>query len=209
MIVVDCEQGSPEWIKARLGIPTASQFSRIITPKTMKLSGSVDSYLCELLAEQMLGTQVNDENNDFMMRGTGLELDAVSFYELQRDTEAQRVGFCLADDRRYGCSPDRLVGEDGGLEIKCPSAPTHVSYMLDVTEKYRPQVQGALWITGRKWWDFLSYNPELPPVLVRFERDEEFITALSKCMAQFLSYMDESREKLVRTGYMKAVRLAA
>lgn len=209
MIVLDMEQGSREWVQARLGIPTTSQFHRIITPKTMKLSGAVDGYLCQLLAEQMLGEPVDDDGTDFMQRGTSMEQDAIAYYEMQRDTATEKVGFVLRDDRRIGCSPDRLVGEDGGLEIKCPSAPVHVSYMLDVTEKYRAQVQGALWITGRKWWDFLSYNPYLPSVMVRFERDEEFIAALARCMDQFLSYMDESREKLVRSGYMQAVRLAA
>jgi len=162
MILLDLKQGSPEWHRARLGIPTASQFARILTP-TGKPSSAAERYLHELIAERLLGEQVVDYESDEMHRGTELESQAVAWYELQRDVDAQRAGFCLTDDRLCGCSPDRLIGEDGGLEIKCPSAAVHVGYLLDsVGAKFTPQVQGCLWITGRQWWDLVSFNPLLP-----------------------------------------------
>lgn len=208
MIVLDCPQGSDEWVQARLAIPTASQFHRIITPKTGKLSSQAEGYVHELLAEELLGHALDEGASDFMTRGTQLEKSAVEFYEFQRDLSTERVGFILRDDRLTGCSPDRLVGEDGGLEIKCPSAKVHVAYMLGQdADAYRCQVQGALWITGRAWWDWLSYNPELAPVLIRFERDEEFIARLAGVVDQFIAYLDECRLKLVERGYLAPERM--
>lgn len=203
MIILNCEQGSDEWKRARLGIPTASQLHKVLTPRTGKLSSQADGYAHELLAEEMLGHPLDDAASDFMTRGTLLEKSAVEFYEFQRDLRTQKVGFILRDDRRTGCSPDRLVGDDGGLEIKCPSAKVHVGYMLGQdADTYKCQVQGALWITGRAWWDWLSYNPELPPVLIRFERDEEFISKLASAVDQFIEYLSECRVKLIANGYM-------
>lgn len=194
-------QGSAAWIDAHVGRPTASQFSRIMTPKTLKLSGQADDYRNELLAEELLGYPVNDFLSQFMERGKALEDDALSYYELQRGVDINRVGFVLRDDGRTGCSPDALVGDEGGLEIKTPSAANHVGYLIDgPDDKYKAQVQGCLWICERQWWDFVSYNPELPPVLIRFERDEAFIKALALCVDQFVSYLDESRDKLIRRG---------
>lgn len=208
MITIDCVQGSPEWHEARLGIPTASQFHRVMTPKTMKLSSQAEGYACELLAEEMLGHALDDGASGFMDRGTQLERSAFEFYEFNRDVHTERIGFITTDDGRAGCSPDRLVGDDGGLEIKCPSAKVHVSYMLSQdADAYRCQVQGALWITGRAWWDWLSYNPELAPVLIRFERDEMFIAKLAACVNQFNSYLDELRLKLVAGGYLSPERM--
>ena len=208
MIRLDCPQGSEEWIQARLGIPTASQFHRLITPRTGKLSSQAAGYAYELLAEELLGHPVDEGASDFMARGTQLEKSAIDFYEFTQDVHTERVGFILRDDKLTGCSPDRLVGEDGGLEIKCPSAKVHVGYMLDAdADAYRCQVQGALWLTGRAWWDWLSYNPELPPVLIRFERDEAFIEKLAATVDQFINYLDECRLKLVAGGYLSPERM--
>lgn len=204
MKILRVPQGGQEWIDAHVARPTASQFHRIMTPKTMKLSGQADSYRNELLAEEILGRPVNDFLSQFMERGKDLEDDALSYYELQRGTDIDRVGFVMRDDERTGCSPDALVGDDGGLEIKTPAAAVHMGYLIDgPDEKYQTQVQGCLWICQRQWWDFVSYNPEMPPVLVRYERDEKFIAALAQCVDQFISYMDESRDKLIRRGILQ------
>jgi len=203
VIVLNVEQGSDAWRTARLGVPTASEFHRILTPRTGKLSAAADGYMAELLAEEMLGHALDEGDSQFMTRGTAMERDAVRFYEFNQDTSTERVGFLMDDGGNVGCSPDRLVGDKGGLEIKCPSAAVHVSYMLGAdADKFRCQVQGALWITGRAWWDWLSFNPELPPVMIRFERDEEFITKLSTAVLQFVNYMDEARERLIGKGHM-------
>lgn len=204
MIKLDVEQGSLEWIQARLGIPTASQFHRILTPKTMKPNSQAQGYLHELLAEQLLGHSIDEATSDFMMRGSNLEASAVEYYELQEDIETERIGFILRDDRRAGCSPDRLVGTNGGLELKCPSAKVHVGYMVDgIDDAYRCQVQGSLYVAEREWWDVLSYNPELPAVRIRTHRDEKFIRALSSAIDQFVDQLLETRNDLIRRGYME------
>jgi len=196
MIVVPCEQGSPEWIAARLGIPTSSAFNRILTPKTMKLSAGAHGYLCELVAEKMIGASLDPFVSEWMERGSELEDSAVARYEFDRDMDCEKVGFILHDTLMVGCSPDRLVGEDGGLEIKCPSPRVHVENLLGMADKHRTQVQGSLWITGRAWWDLLSYHPEMPPAIVRIERDEAFIGKLAEAVSDFLENLQQAKETL-------------
>lgn len=198
MIRLEFPQGSAAWIAARLGIPTASMYSKIITQKTMKLSESSTGYRDVLLAEWLLGEPMDTGDFTFTERGTRLETQARAFYEMQRDVEVDEVGFLLTDDRRTGGSPDGLVGDDGMVEIKVPSAPVHVGYLLDGGgDKYRAQMQGNLWISGREWIDFLSYNPLLPPALVRYRRDEPFIKALSGAVSEFCDRLAAAREEFL------------
>jgi hypothetical protein len=201
MIEIPCRQGSPEWFAARVGIPSASNFHRIISPKTGKpLAGAV-TYRNELLAEWMLGASLDSGGTNWTDRGLALEDSAVKFYELQRELDTSEIGFIMHDTLPVGCSPDRLVGEDGGLEIKCPSPGIHVGYLLGMADQYKAQVQGALWITGRQWWDLMSYNPELPPALVRVQRDVEFITKLDAAITDFIADIAWWKYQLIERGY--------
>lgn len=198
MITLDVKQGSPEWLKARLGIPTASQFSRIITA-TGKLSSSsaADGYMHELLAESLLGEPADSFNSSFMQRGSEQEQQAIRSYEFQNEVDVETVGFCLRDDKRAGCSPDGLVGLDGGLEIKCPAAKTHIGHLLGSPDKaYKIQVQGNLWITEREWWDIFSFNPFMAPAIVRCNRDEAFIKLMADALNTFLDKLDVAKTKL-------------
>ena len=204
MIRLDMPQGSQSWIEARLGLPTASQFHRIMTPKTMKPSGSAPKYAHELACERIMGESLDPYLSEFMERGTDMENQAVAYFELQRDIDCEVVGFCLSDDGKLGCSPDRLVGKDGGLEIKVPSAIVHAGYLFEPPTKYLCQIQGAMLVTGRAWWDFLSFNPSLPPVLVRYERDEKFIARLSELLAEFCEKLDTTMTQMnTRYGVAK------
>jgi len=92
------------------------------------------------------------------------------------------VGFCMHDILRCGVSPDGLIGDDGGIEIKCPKPSTHVKYLRNgkLPSEYKAQVMGCLWITGREWWDFMSYHPQMPNLLIRVHRDEEYINQLER-----------------------------
>ena len=201
MIVVECIQGSPEWLTARLGLPTASQFHRVLTPKTLKLSSSADAYRNELCAEWLIGEPIDPAANEWMQRGTELEPQAVAYYEAQRDVDTTEVGLCLTDDRLAGCSPDRLIGDDGGLEVKCPSAKVHVGYLLKGVEgDHMAQVQGCLFVTGRQWWDVMSFNPAMPPSIVRVERDPKFMAALEAALENFTTALADMREKLLAMG---------
>ena len=200
MIVLDCPQGGPEWTTARLGIPTASEFGRILTPAKMEYSKGARTYCHELLSEWATGLPVERGDSAFMQRGTRMEDEARRWYEMQRDVEVQRVGLVLRDDRQVGGSPDGLVGEDGGLEIKVPALHTHVSYLLGEDQPYVPQLQGLMYLTGRSWWDFLSYNPVLPKLLVRVERNEKYIAALDKALGTLLVDLLVGKHRLLELG---------
>jgi len=202
MIRLDVVQGTDEWRQARCGLPTASNFDSLLTAKTLKPSATSHAYLCKLVAEHYLGRPLDDSENGFMTRGRAMEQEAVSWYEIARDVKVEHVGLCLSDDRRYGCSPDALVGEDGGLEVKVPGAGPHVGYLLapeSLVAAYRGQVQGNLLVTGRRWWDLVSYNPEIPPVVVRVTRDDDYLAVLVPLLREFLQRLDQAKAKIGRS----------
>jgi hypothetical protein len=209
VIVHDVLQGTTEWHRVRAGIPTASCFDQIITPKTGKPSSASEGYLHRLLAERILGRPIEQQSfSGWMDRGNAMEADAVAFYESQRELDTVRVGFITNDAGAIGASPDRLVGEAGLLEIKCPSEAVHMGYLLNrsLGEKHRPQVQGQLWVTGRSWSDTLSYHPELPPALIRVERDEEYIALLSGAVEAFVVVLGIATDVARRNGWIKEKR---
>ena len=181
MRLIECEQGSPEWLTHRLGVPSASQFSKIVTGKGGK-STQVEAYINQLVAEELTGETTLVYVNEHMKRGTELEPDARELYEALTGQTVQEVGFCLHDTVNAGCSPDGLIGEDGGLEIKCPAPATHVEWVKAgvVPSKHLQQIMNCLWVTGRSWWDFMSYHQTMKPLIVRVERDEEYIAALAE-----------------------------
>lgn len=194
---VDVEQGTPEWLEARRGMPTASQFHRILTPGRLKIGEGSFKYLCELVAERLLNVDIGPDASLFMTRGSQMEEEAIRYYEFQTGLETQKAGLCVTDDGTVGCSPDRLIGDRGGLEIKTPSAAVHVEHLLEgVGNKYRMQVQGALWVTGRDWWDVLSYNPELPPALIRCFPAEDVQEALSAALKDFVMQLEDATQRL-------------
>ena len=181
MIILDHEQGSPEWLAARLGKPSASMFSKLITA-TGKPSSSADGYINQLIAERLTGQSEPFYVTEWMARGTELEPEAREAYEFISGNDVIETGFILDTSFEYGCSPDGLITDEGGLEIKVPAPQTMVSYLRDNqagVKKYWQQIQGCMWISQRKWWDFFAYHPEMPHVLVRVERDEEFISKLA------------------------------
>ena len=189
MKIIHCEQLSPEWWEARRGVPTASNFDRIITPKTGKPSAQMDGYIDELIGDlDSLNPPVFSQNGytAAMAEGRDSEPEARLFYSLERDVDVCEVGFVLSDCGRFGCSPDGLVDPDGGLELKCPLPRTHVGYVRagKLPDEYKPQVHGCLAVTGRAWWDFLSYAPGMPPVLVRVTPDD-YTAALKEALEVF------------------------
>ena len=182
------EQRTEAWHKLRLGIPTASEFSNLITPAKAEPSKSSDAYLNRLLAERILGRPLETPETEYMTRGIELEDEAVRAYEFQCGVETEPGGFWTRDDGLAGASPDRLIGVDGILEIKCPAIHTHVGYMRSrkLEDTYRPQLQGQLWLTGRKWVDVVSYFPGLPLVVIRQLRDEAYIGKLKAAVEFFV-----------------------
>ena len=190
-------QGSEEWLKARMGVITASRFKDVVTPARGDLSKSRVSYMYELIAERM-GAENEFFKNDYMKRGNELEELARSTYSFVSNNEVYEVGMILRDDSKVGISPDGLIGGDGGLEIKCPKASTHVKYMLkgELPLEYKCQVQGSLWISGREWWDFMSFHPQLPPFILRVYRDEEFIEKMESHINNFVLEVDKATKQI-------------
>jgi hypothetical protein len=200
MILLDVVQGSPAWEACRLGLPTASRYDEILTPKTLKASASAPKYRNQLLAEWLCGYAIDfGGKSGFMDRGTEMEPEARAWYEFDRGCDVTVAGFVLRDDGETGGSPDGLVDEDGGIEIKCPAIHTHIGYLLDpasLVAEYKGQTQGYMYLTGRAWWDVVSYNPQLPKVVQRIERDEEYISALDRALGVFIQFLNEAKEQL-------------
>lgn len=189
-------QGTDEWKALRCGIPSASNFDQIITTKG-EPSKSRTKYLYKLAGERITGTSEETFQSAAMLRGTEMEAEARAFYEIVKDTEVKQIGFCLADG--YGCSPDGLIGEDGGLEIKVPNVATHVGYLLDgkLPTDYFCQVQGSLLVTQRKWWDFMSYaSPLMKPLIIRVMPDKEFHKKLEVELRTFCIDLEEIIKKI-------------
>lgn len=198
MIIHNMEQGSEEWHGIRCGIPTASNFGKILSA-TGKPSTSASSYMDSLLADWLAGQPVDIvQSTLWMERGTELEAEARQAYSFITGNEVQQVGFCMEDGGRWGCSPDGLIGEDGGLEIKCPKASTLVGYyhMLRCPSDYRPQIQGCMMVTGRQWWEFFAYHPALRPLIVRVKRDDEYIKKQEEALTKFVEKMEAKKETL-------------
>lgn len=202
IILMEMIQGSREWIEARLGVLTASQVSKLVTP-TGKLSASRTDLLCSLIAEKLTGEPADDFAGTYWTdRGQALEDDAGAYFSLQTGMDPTAVGFVYKDDtKRAGCSPDWLVymGEDPicGVEVKCPKAATHVRYLLDEkADKYMPQIQFSLWVTDLPVWWFMSYHPGMPPLLRQFEPDKDWQAAFDKHVPIFLDEVSAALGRL-------------
>ena len=198
MKIHSVEQGAPEWLSLRLGMPTASEFCKIITP-TGKASTQAEAYSNRLVAELLTGKSADPfAGNDWTTRGNELEADAAAFYELQFGGDIKEVGFITNDEETFGASPDRLVDENGLLEIKCPAPHTHVGNLLDgqIDGKYTPQVQGQMLVTGRSWVDWLSYHPEMQPSIIRIERDEKYLELMRSMLTEFTENLQRKFQQL-------------
>jgi hypothetical protein len=222
-IIHDMEQGTPEWLAARLGIPTASEFHRIITAAKGELSKQARKYAQQLVAETLLGEPLDTGigNLELVARGRLLEPLAVQQYEAATGTETRAVGFITTNDGRVGCSPDRLIGQRGGLEIKCPAPLTHMGYLIDGPgDDHKQQVQGQLAVAELEWVDLYSFHPDLPPAKIRTYRDEPYIAKMSMALAEFLDMRDamlakatadgwQPRDKIAQPATFGAIKLAA
>ena len=195
MQIIDVIQNSPEWQEIKLGVPSSSNFDKIVTVDG-KPSKQKEKYMFKLAGEKVSGMITESYQNFAMQRGIEMEEEARQLYQLLNSVEIETVGFCLAEG--YGCSPDGLVGQEGCIEIKCPLPATHVGYLLDnkLPTDYFQQVQGQLLVTGRKWVDFMSYAPGIKPLIIRVERDDKFLTTLKAELGLFCKQLSEIIEKI-------------
>ena len=191
MIVCEAEQGTDQWYIDRMGIPTASEYAKILT-STGKASTSAAGYMNQLLADWLAGKPVDRwGGNDATATGHDREAEARDMYSFISGNDVKEIGLCLRDDRMTGCSVDGLVGDDGINEIKNPKAATLISYKLanKLPSKYVHKVQGQLWIKEREWCDFISYSPMIadkPIFIIRTGRDEKMISELSAGAERFI-----------------------
>ena len=177
--IFNCEQGTPEWLQCRAGIPTASQFDTVMAKgKGGGESKTRRTYMLKLIGERMTGTPMDSFSNSHMERGHEMEQQARDLYAMVTETEPQKVGFIRRGDT--GASPDSLVGTDGLLEIKTKLAHLQLDVILadKLPTEHVAQVQGQLWIAQREWLDFVSFWPGLPMFKKRIFRDEPYIARL-------------------------------
>ena len=183
MRIFNCKQGSPEWFRLRSGIPTASEFHRLITSQGIR-SQSFDS-LVEKLVDERLGIFDQVPETPAMTRGKELEPIARQHFELWFGERVEQTGFILDDSGMFGCSPDGLMPDlRSGLEIKCPSAKVHLQYLKGniVPAKHVAQVQGCMMVTGYDSWYFISYHPDYEQLILEAKRDEGFIGKLQELL---------------------------
>jgi hypothetical protein len=187
----DVAQYSDEYDRLRLGIPTSSHFHKIITPQG-KPSKQWREYACMLIAERILQRKIDLYKSLPMERGLIVEAEAADWYEFDQDVTVQRGGFITDDNRTIGCSPDRLVGDEGLLEIKAPLPQTQVEYWLsgEVNERFRPQLQGQLYVSQRSWVDIVCWHDVLPKVVLRIEPEDGFIKALDRELQIFNFFIE-------------------
>lgn len=203
MRILDFPQGSDEWHKARSIIPTASNFGRILTP-TGKKSDQADGYANQIIASMLLGKSAETfKGNAATQNGNEQEIHAIEYYEFQKDVETTKVGLCINENGTYGASPDRLVGKDGVLEIKCPEPKTHIEYILDgeIATKYKPQTQGQLLVLKRDWVDTCSYHPEIKGVITPIERDDNYISLLHETLEEFNEKLQKKILRMIELGH--------
>jgi len=183
----------------RAGIPTASEFDNLVTPEWKPRTGQTpETYLLKKLAERSMGGPMLAYSSGAMENGKALEAEAVAWFEFSHGVTITRPGFCTTDDGRIGCSPDGLMGEDCGLEIKCPEAHTHLKYLLAGTlpKDYVAQVQGSMFVTGLPSWIFVSYSRSFPSLVVKVARNDEAQRVLAATLPAFLTALDSAFSRL-------------
>jgi len=181
-----------EWLQSRLGVITASEADALVTSKgKVKEGGAVDTYLYRKLAEKLTGYCPEMFDSYEMDQGRMMETTAIPFYEFTTGRKVERVGFITTDDGAAGCSPDGMLENGSGLEIKCPQAPNHIKYLLGgvVPDEYVVQVQMSIWVTHAPYWTFLSYSRKLPALIVRADPDPKIQAAISEAVGTFTQRM--------------------
>jgi hypothetical protein len=202
MEIFDCDQNSDEWLRARLGIPTASMFATVLAKgKSGGESLTRKKYLYQLAGELITGEPTENYTNGYMERGHAMEDEARSMYAFMRDVEPLRVGFIKSGAK--GCSPDSLIGSDGALEIKTKAPHILIEALFreeGIPPEHVAQVQGVMWIAEREWLDFIAYYKGMPPFIRRVARDESYIANLSRAVDEFNAELAEIVERVRNYG---------
>lgn len=193
MIIHRMKQRSPEWYAVRRGKITGTHFATVANGRP----DTIEKLCLRIATERIIGVPCDSPYcNAAMQNGIETEALARMAYESTTFNRVEEVGFVQSDEW-VGVSPDGLVGKDGGLEIKCPRPQTHLSYLMskEAWLHYKWQVQGSLWVTGRDWWDFVSFCPRFPPeqqlVIDRVDRDNEIINTIDEAVRHVIERVME------------------
>lgn len=205
--IIDCDQRTDEWYRARMGIPTASEFATVMRTKGRGENGESKErreYMLKLAGEILTGEPMESYSNAHMERGRIMEDEARALYAFLSDEPLQRVGFVVNGPK--GCSPDSLVGATGMLEIKTALPHILIARLLkdEFPPEHKAQCQGALWVAERDWIDIAIYWPKLPLFTKRAYRDDVYITTLSGAVDQFNAELHETVERIRRYGDARA-----
>ena len=198
--LIKAEQRSPEWFEARLGRATASKFADIMATTRNGYSAKRNNYATELALERLTGIQNETFTSAPMQWGIEHEDTAALVYSLKTGNDVEATGLWVHDELMAGASPDGLVGDDGLIEIKCPNSATHLSTLVTgkVPSQYIAQVQGQMWVTGRRWCDFISYDPRMPEnaqmIIIHVKRDDDYIERLQIEVREFLEEVESQVE---------------
>lgn len=192
------EQGTGEWNTVRLGKVTASEMDSLVSPEGKVRTGEgVQTYLYRKLTEKILGFAQDSGESFAMQQGSIIQHEAIPWLEFTHDLKVDQVGFVADDGLRFGASPDGLIGTDGGVEVKCCQPAKSLQYLLDgvVPKEHQLQVQFSLYVTQRKWWYFLSYSRQWPPLLLRVEPEPVIQAAIHTALGQFFERFDAAFAK--------------
>ena len=196
------EQRSPEWYAARLGRVTASRVADVVAKTKTGYSTSRANYMAELICERLTGVQGASFTNAAILWGVEKEPEARAAYEAKTGDLVTEVGFTPHNSiDMSGASPDGLVGDDGLVEIKCPITATHIETLLgqSVPGRYVTQMQWQMACTGRKWCDFVSYDPRMPEKMQLFiKRVERDNTAIAELEREVVNFLNELESKIAQ-----------
>jgi hypothetical protein len=206
MKIHNCEQRSADWYALRCGIPTASEFSKLIT-STGEISKTLPTYAMTLAGEKFAGRTLDGfEGNAWTERGREKEDEALRCYQFTADCDVDPVGFVTDDALRTGCSPDGLIGSDGMAEVKCLKAENHIKAILYAQKHghcqpdYIQQTQGQLLICERRWCDLIFFHPDLPLLIIRQYPDPKLHAALNLAIEQVIRERDLVLSALRKQG---------
>ena len=192
------EQRTDEWFSARLGKVTASRVSDAVAKTKTGYGATRGNYMSQLIVERMTGKQAESFSSAAMQWGTDTEPLARAAYETFKDVLVDEEGFVQHPTiEMAGASPDGLIGDEGLVEIKCPNTATHIETLIakKADTRYINQMQWQMACTGRKWCDFVSFDPRMPEDLqlfvIRVERDDEKIAELEAGVIEFLNEVDQ------------------
>ena len=194
------EQGSLEWYLLRAGRVTASEMERLVTPLgKVKTGDGPKTYLMEKLAERWLQGPLPAVQGVWdLEQGHFLEEYARPAFTLETGLVTRRAAFVADDSGNVGCSPDGLIGDNSGVEIKCPHIEKHIRYLLDgvLPSDYVLQVQGSMYVTGYDHWYFCSFRRNLPVFVLKVERDEKIQESLTEAIGDFSVLLDDAWKAL-------------